>query len=155
MTKYENLLIYAEKLGIRVLEIDFGDEDEFGLYGDGKILINSNLTERQKYIVLAEEIGHFHKTVGDITDQTKIENRKQEKIARRWSYEKLIGIIDIINAHNYGTKSLYEMAEYLDVPEKFLNATIQHYRETKGPVYQIDQYTVYFEPFFGVLKMFQ
>lgn len=154
MTQYEELLVEAERLGLKVREAAFGNK-ECGYIKNDRILINKNLLDKQKYVVLAEEIGHYHKTVGDITDQSKIENRKQEKIARRWSYEKLIGIIDIINAHDYGCKNLYEMSEYLGVTEKFLQATIQHYKETKGPIYQIDQYTVYFEPSFGVLKMFK
>lgn len=33
-------------------------------------------TSIEKACVLAEEIGHYHTAVGDITDQSDVENRK-------------------------------------------------------------------------------
>jgi len=153
MTKYESLLVKADKLGVRVKEIDFGDHGECGYYCNSKILINSNLTEKQKYTVLAEELGHHFFTYGDITDQMKIENKKQEKIARNWGYEKLVGVIDIINAYKQGMKNRHDMAEHLNVTEEFLEASIQHYKEKYGLYYEIDHYIIYFDPL-GVLEMF-
>lgn len=153
MTKYENLLIKADDLGIEVKEIDFGDCDECGYYCNSKILINGNLTEKQKHSVLAEEIGHHFYTYGDITDQMKIENKKQEKIARNWGYQKLAGIISIIDAYKKGMKNRHEMAEYLNVTEEFLQEAINHHREKHGMFCEIDNYLVYFEPF-GILEIF-
>ncbi|WP_238905669.1 ImmA/IrrE family metallo-endopeptidase [Clostridium sp. YIM B02506] len=155
MTKYEEFLIKAESLGVSVKEIDFGDDEECGYYSDSKVLINSNLTESQKLSVLAEELGHHIYTYGDITDQSKIENKKQEKVARNWAYEKLIGIIDIINAFNKGCRNFYEMANHLDVTEKFLRDAIEYYRNKYGLLLKKDNYIVYFDPNFGVLKMFK
>ncbi|MBU3171386.1 ImmA/IrrE family metallo-endopeptidase [Clostridium estertheticum] len=153
MTEYENLLIKSDELGIEVKEIDFGDCDECGYYCNSKILINSNLTENQKHTVLAEELGHHFYTYGDITNQLKIENKKQEKIARNWGYEKLVGIIDIINTYKQGTKNRHDMAEQLNVTEEFLEASIHHYKEKYGLCYKIDHYIIYFDPL-GVLEMF-
>jgi len=153
MTKYENLLVKADKSGIKVKEIDFEGYEECGYYCNSKILINRNLTEKQKYGVLAEELGHHFYTYGDIADQLKIENRKQEKFARNWGYEKLVGIIDIINAYNTGARDRCEMSEYLNVTEEFLDASIQHYREKYGLYCEIDHYMVCFDPL-GVLEMF-
>jgi Zn-dependent peptidase ImmA (M78 family) len=153
MTKYENLLIKADNLGIRVKEIDFGDYAECGYYCNSKILINMNLSEKQKHSVLAEELGHHFYTYGDITDQIKMENKKQEKIARNWGYEKLAGIILIIDAYKKGMKNRHEMAEHLDVTEEFLEGAINHYKEKYGMFHEIDNYIVYFDPF-GVMEVF-
>lgn len=90
VTKYKKLLLKAESLGIKVKEIDLGAYDECGYYNNNKIIINSRMHETQKYGVLAEELGHHFKTIGDITDQSKVENRKQELIARRKGYELIL-----------------------------------------------------------------
>ena len=154
MTKYEKLLVKAEKLGVKIKEIDFGDYEECGYYNNSKILINQNLSEKQKYIILAEELGHHFLTYGDISDQKKVQNRKQERIARNWGYEKIVGIIDIINAFNAGARNKYEMAEYLEITEPFLESAIKYYKEKYGVTFKIDEYIVFFEPNLGILKMF-
>src|SRR5690554_5342524 len=72
-----------------------------GLYADNVIAINKNIdTTVEKACVLAEELGHYYTSIGDILDQTKIENRKQEKRARRWAVDRLIKVEDFIDAFN-------------------------------------------------------
>ncbi len=111
-----------------------------GLYGDNVIAIDSKIdTDAERCCVLAEELGHHHKTIGDITDQTKIENRKQEKIARNWGYEKLVGIVDLINAYNVGIRNKNDLAEHLNVTEQYLEESIQHYKEKYGLYYEVDK----------------
>lgn len=150
---YEDLLKEADKLNVIVKEKNLKTKD--GLCKGNRIAINKKLdTAKEKCCVLAEELGHYCTTVGDITNQTKINNRKQELKARRWGYEKLIGVVDIINAYNEGAKDKYDLAEYFGVTESFLDETIQHYRQKYGLCYEIDNYIIYFEPNLGVLKMF-
>ncbi|MDP4177958.1 MAG: ImmA/IrrE family metallo-endopeptidase [Bacillota bacterium] len=151
---YEELLIESEKSGIKIKEksLKYGFK---GLYKNAKVIINSNIkTNNEKSCVLAEELGHHFKTVGNIVDQSNQSNKKQEKIARNWAYEKLVGIVQIINAFKDGINTRYEMAEYLNVTEDFLEDAIQHYREKYGEYYRIDCYMIYFYPFFGIMKIF-
>lgn len=151
--EYNILLQDAFNCNITVKEIDLKTKD--GLCYGNRIAVSKKLrTDKEKCCVLAEELGHFYKTVGDITDQSKIENLKQECTARRWAYEKLVGIIDIINAFNIGIRNRYEMAEYLNVTERFLEESIKHYKQKYGVYYEIDNYILYFEPNLVVLKMF-
>jgi Domain of unknown function (DUF955). len=151
---YESLEneIYDE--GIEIIQMKFKGNLK-ALYGNKTIAIDPRIeTSSEKACILAEELGHYHKTVGNILDTTKIENVKQEKIARNWGYEKLIGLRDIIKAFNIGTRTLYEMAEYLNVTETFLNETINHYREKYGLMFEIDDYLIYFEPRLIIIKKF-
>ncbi|URZ02803.1 ImmA/IrrE family metallo-endopeptidase [Clostridium felsineum] len=119
-----------------------------------RIAINNIKTLREKNCILAEELGHYYTTIGNILDQSDINNRKQEKRARNWAYTKLVGILQLINAFEKGIRTKSELAEYLNVTEEFLEQAIQHYREKYGMSYQIDHYNIYFEPTLSILKMF-
>lgn len=149
---YDTLLIEAETTGLKVKEkeLKYGFK---GLYKNGKIIIDKNKSTVEKYCILAEEIGHHYKTVGNIIDQRDIRNVKQEKIARNWAYEKLVGIVDLINAYNHGIVGKHALADYLNITEDFLEEALKHYREKYGLFYKIDNYAVYFDPL-GVLEMF-
>lgn len=148
---YNILLKEAFNDGIKVKEIDLKTKD--GLCYANRIAISKKLkTDREKYCVLAEELGHYHLTIGDITNQKEINNRRQECKARRWGYEKLVGIVDLVNAYNKGISGRHNLAEYLNVTEKFLEEAITHYKEKYGLYYEIDNYIVYFEPL-TIVKM--
>lgn len=150
---YEKLAAEIEKEGVEIIEIKFKGTSK-GLYSDNVIALDSKIeTDNEKKCVLAEEIGHYYTSHGDILDISDIRNLKQEKRARNWGYEKLVGIIDLINAYKKGIKSRHDLAEYLNVTEEFLDKALKHYKEKHGLYYQIDKYVVYFEPL-GILEIF-
>lgn len=143
---YEELLIEAEKQGIEILESDRIGKLK-GLYIDNIIVINPKIeTSSEKLCILAEEIGHHYKTIGNILDQTDINNRKQEMLARRWAYEKLVSLNRLINGYKYGCQNRYELAEYLNVTEKFLEEALEYYKQKYGLFVTSDNYVIYFEP---------
>lgn len=116
MTKYETLLSeYEERLCIE--ERPMVCE---GLYCDGVAWINQKLPERRRVCILAEEIGHYETSHGDILDLTDINNARQELRARKWAYDKLLSVDMIIDAASKGHTEPYDMADYLDVDESFL-----------------------------------
>jgi Zn-dependent peptidase ImmA (M78 family) len=148
---YEDLLIKIEKEGIEYFENNYIGKMK-GLYIDNTITLNSNIdTEAEKKCILAEELGHHFTSYGNILDQSKVENKKQERRARAWAYDRLIGINGLINAYKYGCKSKYEIAEYLNVSEQFLEEATTYYNEKYGLYYEIDNYIVYFNPL-GVIE---
>lgn len=133
MTKFEKLLCEAEMNGVRVYDFDLGNGDFDGLYVDGNIALSDKMeTSVRRACVLAEELGHHYMTVGDILDQNDIGNRKQERKARAWAYEKMIPLSSIKRAIEKGYYETWEIAEYLDVDEKFLREAIKHYEEVDG-----------------------
>lgn len=149
---YERLLREADKLGIIVKELDL--KTRKGRCCGNKIAIDKKLSYKEKTGVLAEELGHFHKTIGDISNQYKINNRKQELIARRWGYEKSVGIIGIINAFNNNCKDPYEVADFLGVTKEYLDEAIEYFKCKYGSRCEIDGYIVYLIPRLGVYKVF-
>ncbi len=141
---YEQLLIEADKLGVIVKEFKLRTVDG-KCYGN-RIAINSSLTHEEKACVLAEELSHYLFTVGDITDQTNPNNKKQELIARRNSYEKLVTPEAIIKSILSGIDDIYDLAEKLDVTEEILIECINHYKRKYGIYYVGKTHLLTFEP---------
>ena len=143
---YDTLIELSEDEDIEIIEMSLPSKTK-GLYADNVIAINKNIvTKAEKACILAEELGHYYTTAGDILDQSILMNRKQERKARAWSYKKLIGIIDLVNACKDGVRNRFELAEYLGVTEEFVEEAIDYYKETYGIFYEIDNYIIYFEP---------
>lgn len=152
MPLYLMLLNEAESQGVKVYERPMGTIR--GLYGDSVIWLNQGLTPNtEKVCVLAEEIGHYHTSTGNILDQKKITSIKQEKRARNWAYEKLVPLDKMIKAYEAGVCNRYELAEFLEVTECFLDAAIEHYKEKFGLYAEWEDYLIYLDPL-GVLRLF-
>lgn len=148
---YEDLLKEAELNGLIVKEKPLRAYK--GRIKGNRIAIKKDLSDTEKGCVLIEELGHYYTTVGDILDQSRIENKKQERRARAWGYDRLIGLTGIINAYKDGCRNRYEIAEYLNVSEEFLEDAIKYYHEKYGLYYEVDNYIVYFNPL-GIVEKF-
>ncbi len=147
MNTFEQLEEQACKDGIDIIERRFNSERIKGLYCDGNVALNEELeTSIEKACTLAEELGHHHTSVGNILDMDLTANRKQERQARLWAYNKLIGLSGIIEAFEHGCQSRYEMAEYLEVTEEFLEECVECYRNKYGVGTTLDNYYIMFIP---------
>lgn len=147
MNKLEQLEQEAFENAVKVHNYYLGEENLKGIYIDGNIAINTSVDNgAEKACVLAEELGHYHTTVGDITDLSDFQNRKQERQARLWAYNKLIGLSGIIEAFEHGCQSRFEIAEYLDVTEEFLEECLACYRNKYGIGTTLDNYYIMFIP---------
>ena len=83
---------------------------------------------------------------------THLHNRKQERQARLWAYNRLIGLRGIIKAYEAGCQSRYEIAEYLEVTEECLQECIEIYRDKYGVYTTVDNYVIYFLPNLAVME---
>lgn len=115
---YEELLDEAMLDGLIVKEKHLTTYD--GLISGDRIAIRKDMTTAKKACVLAEELGHYYTTVGNILDQSNLENQRQEFRARIWAYEKILSIEKILEAASHGYTEPHDMAEYLDMDEEFL-----------------------------------
>jgi Zn-dependent peptidase ImmA (M78 family) len=138
------LIVEADLSGVNGLK---------GLYIDGCIAIEKSLTDAEKSCVLAEEIGHHLTSSGDILDQRKAVNRKQEHKAMMFAYDLQVGIDGIIEAYEAGCVNLYTMAEHMGLSECFLKLAIESYRKKYGLCVKHREYIVYFEPSLGVMRL--
>ena len=118
-----------------------------------RIAIKHNMTEIEKACVLAEELGHHYTAVGNILDQSTVENRKQEMRGRLVAYNKMVGLRGLVEAYNHHCRNLEDTAEYLEVTPEFLQETIDCYRSKYGICTTVDNYAVIFEPNLAILKL--
>lgn len=148
---YETLLKEADSLGLVVKEKPLQYNN--GRIKGNRIAIRKGMTETEKACVLAEELGHHYTAVGDILDQSSVENRKQEMRGRILAYNKLVGLRGIIDAYLHHCQNLSDTAEYLEVTEEFLTDSITYYKTKYGIYTQIDNYIVIFEPTIAVIEL--
>ncbi len=148
---YEALLDEAHQEGLIVKEKPLKYNN--GRIKGKRIAIRQDIaTNTEKTCVLAEELGHHHTSVGNIIDMNDVRNRKQERQARLWGYNKLIGLTGIIKAFRAGCQSRHEVAELLNVTDEFLKECIDCYRDKYGVCTEIDNYIIYFIPHLAVME---
>lgn len=147
---YEELLAESEAQNLIVKEKELPGYN--GRIYKNRIAIRKDLNRIEKKCILAEELGHHHTSVGNILDMNDIQNRKQERQARLWGYNKLIGLAGIINTFRAGCQGRHEMAELLDVTEEYLQECIDCYRDKYGESVEVDNYTIYFIPHLAVME---
>ncbi|MGT4652634.1 ImmA/IrrE family metallo-endopeptidase [Bacillus cereus] len=150
---YHSLLQSATASGIDVYKKVLSLKTK-GLYGDNVIWINPTLSSVEKTCTLAEELRHHFTTYGNILDQTKLKNRKQELRARDWGYKLLFPLERLIDAQKEGIRNRFELAEYLNVTEQFLEDALKRYKERYGLYKQLGKHTICFEPL-GVIENFE
>lgn len=151
MNNYERLLdeACAENLIVKEKPLKYNN----GRIKGNRIAIRQDIeTSAEKACVMAEELGHHHTSVGNILDMSIPGNRKQERQARIWGYNRLIGLRGIIKAYCAGCQSCHEIADYLDVTDEYLQKCIDCYRDKYGICTDIDNYTVYFIPSLVVME---
>lgn len=151
---YERLHKEAEHRGISIYEKPLPARLK-GLYADNIIWINRGIpTVTERTCILAEELGHYHTSAGNILDQSDIRSRKQERTARQWAYEKLVPLEKIIKAHHARVSNRHELAEFLGVTEPFLQSALDRYREKYGLYVTRGRYTIYFDPLVVIEELY-
>lgn len=153
MNMYERLEDEACMDDIDVIQKKFSSNIK-GLYCNGTVAINENIeTTNEKACVLAEELGHHYTSVGNIIDMSDVQNRKQERRARLHGYNRMIGLTGLIQAYEAGCTNRYEIAEFLDVTEEYLQECVDCYRDKYGIGTAVDNYYVMFIPNLQILKI--
>lgn len=152
MTKKEKLEQLAYDEGVVIDYIDIISDKLCGLYVDGSIALQKGMSEAKTTDILAEELGHHYTSAGNILDMSSTKNRKQERTARLWAYNKLIGLSGIIQGYRQHCHNRFELAECLGVTEEFLREALECYKEKYGPYIELDGYVIFFEPSLAVME---
>ena len=153
MTTYEKLLAEAADKGYVVREKPLRMHD--GRIKGNRIAIRKDIeTNLRKAETLAEELEHGESSCGDILDQSKPLNRKQEHRARWRAYRRMVALPELVRAYEAGCRNLYEVSEELDISEEFLLKAIKRYADQYGlrPA-NCDGYLIYFCPTLHIMKI--
>lgn len=133
MTRYEELLEQAYSEGVEVIEYPFVSNRLKGIYADNHIALSKQIrTSAERITILAEELGHHYTSHGNILDTSDPKNARQEAKARLWGVRRLVSRELIMDAHKHGCKTVYEVADYLELPADYLitaMATLQTHVE--------------------------
>lgn len=148
---FDTLLLEVEEKGLIVDDEADLPPTIMGAYVKSKnadvILINKNIKSIiEKRMIMAEEIGHYFTTYGDISNQENTYSRKLEKIARRWAYERLVSVDLLVEAFEKGITDKFELADFLNVSERFLDYAVGYYKHKHGDYCTAGNYKVYFDP---------
>lgn len=79
-----------------------------------------------RYVILAEELGHYYTTTGDILAQDTPDKIRQERIAHEYAIRKCAPyavILQMLRQRYY----MYEIAEWLYIPMWFLKNALEYY----------------------------
>lgn len=154
MTKYEAALQEAADKGLVVAEdVPFTSDVDGLVIGDVIGLSRRLRTYKEKACVLAEEIAHHETNTGDILDQSDSGNSQQEYRARMRAFDRLVGLAGIVTCFKAGDRSLWEMAEHLEVTEDFLKEALAAYRNRYGDGVALDDCWIRFEPYLDIVEI--
>lgn len=147
---YDDAEMTAVSMGYDVRQCKMTYHD--GLVNGRRIYLRSGMTEAKKTDVLIEEVVHGEVTVGNILDQKSVNNRKQERFARKIVYEIRTPLIGIARAVNDGLTEPYEIADRLGCSEDTLREALEYYKDKYGAYVYIDNYMIQFIPYLYVYK---
>ena len=154
MNKLEELENEAFKSRINVQRAELPESISGLYYDDGTnqplIALNECLkTKSEQTCVLAEELGHYYTSCGNLLTDPSVSKaiiQKQETKAKRWAFSRLVSLKNIIKAYEAGCNNLYEMAEYLSVTQDFLEKAFASYNSMYGKYKKRGNYIIYFDP---------
>ena len=141
--RYEKLLMEYPQIYIMEKDLPKGLS---GLYYDNNIEINKSQSSYEKHCILAEELGHYETTVGNITDLNNINNQKHELIARRWGYEKIVSLDHLVECYLHGYTTAEEICLHLEITPSFLNDALKVYKQRYGISVHYKNYELFFDP---------
>lgn len=136
MKNLKDIFEIIEKENIIFEESNIQHEDTSGMYLNipdiaPVICISKSINNnRCKYLcVIAEELGHYFTTVGNLTVKSqnyseKIQKEKKEKKAKLWASKLLISDKDFVQALYKCIPNQYNMCDYLNVTSEILKFKI-------------------------------
>ena len=102
---------------------------------DTDIYINKNNSYENIIGHIAEELGHYETSVGDLSILDTIEKKQKEKRARQYGYRYLVSLDELITCYKLGLTEYWEIAEFLEITPKYLWSSINYYKDAHGLIF--------------------
>jgi hypothetical protein len=126
MIRYERLEQLAASNGVGIDDHILREDDVYNglivglMDGSHLILINRHRPLSVRIAALAEELGHYFRSVGDLRDLSDIAAAKSEALAHAWSIERLLPQPALQTQLENGNGTAWELAEATGLPEPFI-----------------------------------
>lgn len=111
-----------------------------GFIQEKDVWINTNNSMVHQKETMAEEIGHYFTSSGNILNLDSIEKRRQENVARRWGYMKVITLDGLIACFKNDISSLNDILDFFEVSEEYFWQAIDVYRQKYGITFKYYEY---------------
>lgn len=99
------------------------------LFGIKAIALRHDLTTEQERVCLAHELGHHIRGALYCIEAPCFTRGQCEYKADKWAVHKLIPIRSLYAAFRKGYTEIWQLAEYFDVTEDFVQRTIEIYKQ--------------------------
>lgn len=99
---------------------------------NNEVYINSNRDYRQNLQDLAEEIGHWETTAGDIHTESTFYDQKQELDARRFGYMAIVSLDGLIDCFKKGITTPWDIADYFECDVDYVWNALDTYKIKYG-----------------------
>lgn len=139
MIKLNDLYDMIERDDILLIEKDNGKLSSFSIMDSDKkcaVVIHSDCKyydTNEKKVQLAHELGHC--ATGTFYNENSLELRSRcEYRADKWAIKKLLPEEELIEAFEQGYTESWQIADYFDLPEKFIRKACKFYGYYNGPI---------------------
>ncbi|CCO11332.2 conserved hypothetical protein [Carnobacterium maltaromaticum LMA28] len=120
----------------RIKAMNYSGHNKHGAFIiDTDIYINKNNSYENIIGNIAEELGHYETSVGDLSILDTIEKQQQEKRARQYGYRYLVSLDELITCYKLGLTEYWEIAEFLEITPKYLWSSINYYKDAHGLIF--------------------
>lgn len=116
-----------------------------GFLDDNIVYLNPNQSHYELPCTIGEEIAHYLTTVGDITKQKTLAEKKQERQARTLGAAIVVSPYDIIACYENGYKTIAESTNFLQVTVETLKTAIEYYARKFDGINTENNYTLLFQ----------
>ncbi len=126
-----NLYAIADRNNIDVDYFPF--KGLISMSAPGMIAINTDKLETvaEETVHLSHELGHC--MTGSFYRIDTLETRgRMEERANRWAYKTVLPLSELQEALRSGITQAWELAEYFDLPQKFIEKALYYYRDALG-----------------------
>lgn len=111
------------------------------------IILNNQLTLRQKFETKVHELMHDEHTAFDVSSAPAEIKRIEEARIKRWEIKYLMPVDSLIEAFQQGYTTPLDLADFLEITPEKLAEGIDLYYQIYGPQSIHGQYVVTWNPF--------
>jgi hypothetical protein len=140
---------YAKLNAIEVIDRELPCKKLKGLYVDRTVVLKPGMSSVERCCILAEELGHYATSKGNIVDYRVQRSRDQEHLARFWACERLITFRKLQESCCRCWPCMSALASFWNISDEFLRNACACFKKEYGCelLTQDNEYRISLNPF--------